>query len=181
MDGLFGFIAVVSLVGWIRTRYSIWCLPLLVSVSILAEDDFYPLSFFPMYSDPDESENFLIVATWESDPQDYEPIPIEDFTGLSAPKVKKMWKSYSRDFADDLDKKDTQLTPEELNEIGGVLLKEFRKVAKNRGRELPEKLALVEVWILGTDNGGWTETPTLLGYLPAAPVESPPSTTTSVP
>lgn len=165
MDGIFGLIAAVSLIGWIATRYSIWCLPLLVSVAILAEDDCYPLSFFPMYSDPDESENFLFVATWETDPTQYHAIPIEEATGLSAPKVKKMWKSYSRDFADDLKKKDTELTDEETNEISGVLLKEFRKVAANQGKELPENLALVEVWIEATDIGGWTETPEVLGTI----------------
>ena len=167
MDGLFGLIAVVSLIGWIATRYSIWCLPFIVSLAILAEDDFYPLSYFPMYSDPNESENYLYVAEWKDDPATYEPIPIHQFTGLSAPKVKKMWKSYRRDFADDLHKKDTQLTPAETNEIAGILLKEFSKVAKNKGSQLPDHLALVEVWIEATEKGGWTETTTVLGYLPA--------------
>ncbi len=169
MDALFGIIAVGSLAGWIATRYSIWCLPLVVSLAILAEDDFYPLSFFPMYSDPDESENYLYVATWESDPRQNEAIPIHNFTGLSAPKVKKMWKSYSRDFADDLDKKDTELTESELNEAAGILLSEFQKVARDRDTALPEKLSLMEVWIEATDKGGWTETPRMLGAVPATP------------
>lgn len=167
MDAFLGIIAVGSLVGWVATRYSIWCLPLLVSVSIMAEDDFYPLSHFPMYSDPDESENYLYVATWEGDPLQNEAIPIHQFTGLSAPKVKKMWKSYSRDFADDLDKKDTELTEDELNAAATILLGEFKKVAEDRNLKLPEKLALMEVWIEATDEGGWTETPRLLGAVPA--------------
>jgi hypothetical protein len=163
MDGLFVIIALGSLFGWIKTRFSIWCLPFLVSISILAQDDFYPLSYFPMYSDPDESENYLYVASYGSDPAIHEALPIRDLTGLSAPKVKKMWKSYSRGFADELGKKDTKLTEEELNEVSGILLNEFREVAENKGKELPEKLALIEVWIEATDEGGWTETPRVLG------------------
>ena len=64
MDALFGIILAASLIGWISTRYSIFCLPFLVSLSILAQDSFYPLSYFPMYSDPDESENYLYLATF---------------------------------------------------------------------------------------------------------------------
>ncbi len=171
MDGLFGLIAVVSLIGWIATRYSIWCLPFVVSLAILAEDDFYPLSYFPMYSDPDESENYLYVATFDEDPTKHEPIPIRDLTGLSAPKVKKMWKSYARDFADDLGKKDTKLTEKEVNEAAEILLDEFREVAEDRGQELPDHLALVEIWIVGTDEGGWTENLRILGAQPAELLE----------
>jgi hypothetical protein len=162
MDGILGVIAAISLIGWIATRYSIWCLPLIVSVAILAEDDFYPLSFFPMYSDPDESENYLYVATWETDPAKHEAIPIHTFTGLSAPKIKKMAKSYTRGFAKELKKKDTTLTPAEISQINGVLLDEFRLVAKGKNRTLPDRIALVEVWIEADEEGGWTETPTVL-------------------
>ena len=162
MDGILGVVAAISLVGWIATRYSIWCLPLIVSVAILAEDDFYPLSYFPMYSDPNESENYLSVATWETDPARHVPIPIHDFTDLSAPKVKKMAKSYTDDFAKDLKKKNTALTPAEISQIGGVLLDEFRQVAAGKKKTLPDRIALVEVWIEADAAGGWTETPTVL-------------------
>lgn len=162
MDGILGVVAAISLAGWIATRYSIWCLPLIVSVAILAEDDFYPLSYFPMYSDPDESENYLYVATWESDPASHQPIPIHDFTGLSAPKVKKMEDKYREDFAKKLKKKDKELTDDEIAEIGGVLLDEFRAIARGKGRTLPDRLALVEVWIVADEAGGWTETPAVL-------------------
>lgn len=171
MDGLFGLIAVASLVCWIVTRYSFWCLPFVVSIAILAEDNFYPLSHFPMYSDPDESENFLYVAEFEDDPTQATAIPIRDLTGLSAPKVKKMWKSYSRDFADELDKKDTELTEKELNEVADLLLDEFREIAEGRGEALPDRLSLVEVWIVGTEEGGWTETPRVLGAQPEGLLE----------
>ena len=171
MDGLFGFIAIASLITWIVTRYSFWCLPFVVSIAILAEDNFYPLSYFPMYSDPDESENYLYVAEFEDDPTQATPIPIRDLTGLSAPKVKKMWKSYARDYADELDKKDTELTEAELNEVADILLGEFREIAAGRDKTLPDHLSLVEIWIVGTDEGGWTETPRILGAQPAEMLE----------
>lgn len=174
MDGLFGVIAAVSLIGWIATRYSIWCLPFVVCLALLAEDDFYPLSYFPMYSDPDESENFLYVATFETDPAQHEPLPIHAFTGLSAPKVKKMEDKYREDFAKKLKKREKELTPEEISEINSQLLDEFRTIAAGKKKTLPDRLALVEVWIEADEDGGWTETPAILAAQTAPGKALPP-------
>lgn len=166
MDALFGIILALSLLGWVATRYSIFCLPFLVSLSILAQDSFYPLSYFPMYSDPDESENYLYLATFPDGSGKPEPLPVHALTGLSAPKVKKMWKSYLRGHADDLGKKDTQLSAEESAEAGRILLDEFRELAEKRSGKLPASLGLVEVWIECNPEGGWTETATVIARQP---------------
>ncbi|MCB1088802.1 MAG: hypothetical protein KDM63_17330 [Verrucomicrobiae bacterium] len=180
MDGIIGVIAAISLIGWIATRYSIWCLPLIVSVAILAEDECYPLSYFPMYSDPDESENFLYVATFETDPARHQPLPIHNFTGLSAPKVKKMEDKYREDYAKKLKKKDKELTDEDIATVGSQLLDEFRAIAAGKQKTLPDHLALVEVWIEADDDGGWTETATILAAQSAPGQALPPISTTPV-
>ena len=166
MEIILGIILAASLYGWLATRYSIFCLPVIVSLCILAEDKFYPLSYFPMYSDPDESENYFYLVTFRAKSGEPRPLRVRNLTGLSAPKVKKMWKPYSRDFADDLGKKDTELTVEERAEIGRVILNEMREMAANRGRELPERLGLVEVWIESAPEKGWTETTTIVARQP---------------
>lgn len=162
MDGLFGAIAVIGLVFWIVTRHTLWCLPVIVSLAILAEDDWYPLSYFPMYSDPDESENYLYVATFENDPAKHTALPIHQFTALSAPKVKKMEDKYREDYAKKHQKKERDLDATDISDVGNEVLNKLREVAKEKGNSLPEKLALVEVWIVATDDGGWTETPGIL-------------------
>ena len=166
MDAFFGIILAASLIGWISTRYSVFCLPFLVSLSILAQDSFYPLSHFPMYSDPDESENYLYLATFSSGSDEPEPLQVRTLTGLSAPKVKKMWKSYLRGHAEELGKKDTKLSAAERAEAGRILLDEFREMATGRSNELPESLGLVEVWIEHNPEGGWTETAAIVARQP---------------
>ena len=166
MEIILGLILAASLVGWVVTRYSIFCLPAIVALCILAEDKFYPLSHFPMYSDPDESENYFYLVTFRKKNDEPRPLRVRNLTGLSAPKVKKMWKPYSRDFADELGKKDTELTLVERAEIGRVILGEMREMAANRGKELPERLGLVEVWIVADPEKGWTETTAIVARQP---------------
>ena len=173
LDAALGIILAFSLFGWIATRYSIFCLPAIVSLCILAEDDFYPLSFFPMYSDPDESENYFYLVTFRKRNDEPRPLPVRRLTGLSAPKVKKMWKPYSRDYADAKGKKDTELTTEERAEVGRELLDEMREMAVNRGRPLPERLGLIEVWIVHDEEKGWTETTTVVARQPFEEDPSP--------
>ena len=168
MDGLFGFIAIASLITWIVTRYSFWCLPFVVSIAILAEDNFYPLSYFPMYSDPDESENYFYVAT-TNETGEMEPIPVRKLTSITAPKVKKMYKSWSRQRADEMDKSDRDLTQEERAEVGRELLTFLNGQAVDRNREMPEPLHLVEVWIVYDNDTGFSETPETVATLETIP------------
>lgn len=166
MEIVLGLILAASLIGWIATRYSIFCLPAIVALCILAEDKFYPLSYFPMYSDPDESENYFYLVKFRAKTGESQPLPVRKLTGLSAPKVKKMWKPYSRDFADQLGIKDTELTLEQRAEIGRIILDELREMAGNRGRALPARLGLVEVWIEADPEKGWTETTAIVARQP---------------
>jgi len=173
LDAALGIILAASLFGWVATRYSVFCLPVVVALCILAEDEFYPLSHFPMYSDPDESENYFYLVTFRKRNDEMRPLPVRRLTGLSAPKVKKMWKPYSRDFADELGKKDTELTLEERAEIGRVILDEMREMAVGRGRPLPDRLGLVEVWIESDEEKGWTETTTVVARQPFEETKTP--------
>lgn len=163
MEGLFAFLTVLSLAGWIGLRHSFLSVPFIVFLSIWVQD-FFPLSHFPMYSDPDESENYFYVATLEENGE-IEPLPVRALTSITAPKVKKMYKSWSRAYADELGKSDRKMTKEERAEVGRELLIFLRKQAEERGRELPEVLALVEVWIVYDNDTGFSETPETVAVL----------------
>lgn len=163
MEGLFAFLTVLSLAGWIGLRHSFFSVPFIVFLSIWVQD-FFPLSHFPMYSDPDESENYFYVATLEENGET-KALPIRALTSITAPKVKKMYKSWARAYADELGKSDRKMTKEERAEVGRDLLTFLRKQADERGREMPEVLALVEVWIVYDNDTGFSETPETVAVL----------------
>lgn len=155
------YIAIVASVFFgFRYRHSFFVLPFVVAISLLAKDDFYPLSYFPMYSDPDESENYFYIGTWDEGtdpkPADIKPLPVRHLTGITAPKVKKMQKAWIRDRADELGTKDTKLPQEERVKKWLELLDYLRE---HKRSELPERLALVEVWIEYDKELGYRETP----------------------
>ncbi|MCB1229052.1 MAG: hypothetical protein KDN19_02235 [Verrucomicrobiae bacterium] len=165
MEALFGFLTILSFAALIGFRHSFFMVPLIVFLSIWVED-FFPLSHFPMYSDPNESENYFYVATMD-DKGEPEALPVRKMTSITAPKVKKMYKSWAREYADERDKSDRDLTKEERAEVGRNLLAFLRSQAEQRHEVLPDNLALVEVWIVYDDDEGFSETPEVVAVLPA--------------
>lgn len=165
-------IAGASLAAWIRWRQVFFCLPFLVSLSLYLEDEAYPFSWFPMYGDPDESENYFYLADLGAEAADSAedrsgppleaegvPIGVRTHTGLTAPKLKKMYRSWAEERADDLGKKDRRaLSPEERAEVGTELIQYYRQQAERRGSPLPSEVALMEVWIRYEPGGGFAET-----------------------
>lgn len=172
MDIFFALLTFLSLAGWIFLRHSFFAVPLIVALSIWVED-FFPLSHFPMYSDPNNSENYFFVASL-NDKGEPEPLPINALTGVTAPKVKKMYKSWAKDHAKSLGKSDSDLTPEERAEVGRRLLAYLKEQAIKKKKDLPGTAALVEVWIVYDNEKGFSETPEIVATLPAGalPVSS---------
>lgn len=160
---LFAALTLLSFLGWILLRHSFFVVPFIVFLSIWVED-FFPLSHFPMYSDPNDSENYFYVATLD-DRGDPKPLPVNDLTGVTAPKVKKMYKSWAKTHAEKLGKSDTKLTKEERAEVGRNLLAYLREQAAERKKEIPGAAALVEVWIVYDEEKGFTETPEIVATL----------------
>ena len=166
MDAISAVVAAASLIAWIMTRHPFFCLPLLVAGSLLLEDDAYPFSHFPMYSDPDESENYLYLAKPAEQPgkgkqvagEWVEPLGSKTMTGITAPKIKKMYKRYLKDYAKKIGTKDTKLSDEQRAKIGRQILAFFREQGEKRNSEMPDDMRLIEVWITyNTDGGGFNE------------------------
>src|SRR5690606_25759419 len=124
-----------SLAGWLFLRHSFFTVPLIVFLSLWVQD-FFPLSHFPMYSDPDEREDYFYVAT-VGDSGEITPIPVRGLTSITAPKVKKMYKSWAGDDAEKQGKSSKDLTTEERAEIGERLLLFLKAQAEKRGRDFP--------------------------------------------
>jgi hypothetical protein len=165
MDVFFAILTILSLAGWVFLRHSFFAVPFIVFLSIWVED-FFPLSHFPMYSDPNNSENYFYVATQDGK-GDLKPLPINALTGVTAPKVKKMYKSWAKDHAEKLGKSDSDLTPQERADVGRNLLAYLREQAVMQKKEIPGTAALVEVWIVYDDEKGFSETPEVVATLPA--------------
>lgn len=149
LEILYLLVACASALAWAWLRQPAWSVPLLTAVSLLA-GEFYPLSDYPMYSDPDGRENYLYIA--RVDGHTYEPVPVRTLTGVTAPKVKKMYKARLRS-------RSTQRRPTiaEQSAAGTDLLEFLRGQANARGRSLPERVALVEVWIVHDGVDGYHE------------------------
>ena len=165
MDTISAIIGIASLVAWVWTKHPFFCLPLLVAGSLLLEDDAYPFSNFPMYSDPDESENYLYLAKPDSDGDGKpDPLAVRTLTGMTAPKIKKMYKRYLKDYAADNGKRNSELSIDERAKIGREILAYYREQGEERGSEMPEELLLMEVWIEAdkSGEGGFTETTTMI-------------------
>lgn len=184
-------LAVIGLACWAWFRHPFPLLIGFVAFS-LALGEFYPFSNFPMYSDPDDRENYFVLAAIPS-PEEAaklpppspsgtapaetlyykfgdticKPLPSSPFTQLTAPTIKKMFKSRLDKYAKQRDTKRKHLNPEQREEVGKELLIYIRQHAAKstapKRDELPDDLALLEFWIEpDTEKGGFIETPGLV-------------------
>ena len=169
---LAAILTVASFAAWIYLRHSFFSVPFVVFLSLWVQD-FFPLSHFPMYSDPDESENYFYLATIDESGQSRRRCRFARLTSITAPKVKKdVQILVARIRRRKLDKSDNDLTREERAMVGEELLGFLReqaekRVARKRGKrnKLPDNFALVEVWIVYDDETGLSETTEVVATL----------------
>lgn len=190
-------LALICLACWIWFRHPFPLLIGFVAFS-LALGEFYPFSNFPMYSDPDDRENYFALAVIPNDEEisklpppaplgtapaetlyykfgelNCKPLPSFPYTKLTAPTLKKMFKSRLDKYAKEHGTKRKKLSAEQRQEVGEEFLVYVRQqtaksTAKKRD-ELPDDLVLLEFWIEpDTNNGGFIETPTLVAREPRA-------------
>ncbi|MCB1233749.1 MAG: hypothetical protein KDM91_01600 [Verrucomicrobiae bacterium] len=166
MQALFAIITILCLGAWIYFRHSFFAAPFVVFLSLWVQD-FYPLCHFPMYSDPNESENYFYLATVD-DAGRAQPLPVRKLTSITAPKVKKMFKAWADDVAKTQGKHRDELSDADRAKIGNDLLNFLRDQATKHANTLPDKLQLVEVWIVYDDDTGFSETPKVVASQPAS-------------
>ncbi len=175
--------------AWFRHPFPL----LLAFVSFsLALGEFYPFSNFPMYSDPDDRENYFVLAAVPSEEEisklpalipagsspaetSYfklnglvcKPFATSPHTKLTAPTIKKMYKSRLDQYAKKHATKRKKLSAEQREEVGQKFLTYIRQHAAKstaiKRHELPDDLVLLEFWIEpDTQNDGFIETPSLI-------------------
>ena len=150
---VYGSALLASLIGWATLRRPILTLPILVAVSLLV-GEFYPLSNYPMYGNPGPTENYLYLATFGPDGE-LAPLPVRRSTGVSAPRVKKMYKSALRARTSRTPPPDRKVPVD--REAGLEVLAHLRAQADVRGVGLPDPIALVEVRIAPDLGRGYRE------------------------
>jgi hypothetical protein len=147
--------------GWNTWRFT-WRTPLLFLViycliSLFLKEN-YPISHYPMYANPSADRSYYIVA----DAATGKPLPIATVSGITCPKIGKIW----RDKVGALTKKEkitkNDLTPEQKQKIGQAIFDELRGHAKDYTRTgLPNRLLLQRVDIIYRDDI-MSEVPTTL-------------------
>jgi hypothetical protein len=167
MEITFAILTILSLAAWIFFKHSFFAVPLVVFLSLWVQD-FFPLSHFPMYSDPDESEDYFYLATVDEEGE-ITPLPVRSLANITAPKVKKMFKSWAEDDARAIGKSRKELSDEQRAEVGERLLLFLKDQAEKRGRgdDFPDDAALVQTWIVYDNETGISETPAVVARLKA--------------
>jgi hypothetical protein len=106
------------------------------TLSLVLEEN-YPFSHYPMYSNPSPERTFFVVADGDG-----EPIPVATLTGISCPKVGKMFRTKSDELAGSLGVRRRELDAGQLRAVAGAVFAQLREGAATRNQPMPEKLRL---------------------------------------
>ncbi len=132
----------------------------LCAVSLVLEEN-YPFSDFPMYSNPSPEREFFVVRD-----ADGGPIPVATLTGITSPKVGKIYRRKATEASPEGIRGWRDLPLSESQRIGGELLSYLREQAERRNRgTLPERLRL-ELVRFGHEEGRFVERSKLLAEEP---------------
>jgi hypothetical protein len=127
-------------------------------VSLQLEEN-YPISNYPMYSNPSPERPYYMITDGEG-----KLLPIQTLTGVTCPKIGKIFRKECDELAKQLDVKAVELKPEHHQAISMKMFAYLRNESqqKDQTAALPAKLRLVKNYIT-YENGQVIETPTLIG------------------
>ncbi len=106
-------------------------------ISLIAKENF-PFSNYPMYSNPSAERSFYMVSG-----VDGKPMPVATLTGITCPKIGKMFRKKASDRKLDDDK----LAPAQAQAIGMEIFGLLREQAQKLKQPLPERLRLTRIYI----------------------------------
>lgn len=124
-------------------------------ISLVLEEN-YPFTHYPMYSNPSAERSYYLVSDGDG-----KPLPVAELTGITCPKIGKMFRTKASEVAAEMKVSKSSLGPEQLQAIGSEIFTQLRHYAKDMHTALPPKLQLSRVDI-SYDNGRVIETPQLL-------------------
>jgi hypothetical protein len=165
-------------------------------VSMMAKEN-YPLSNYPMYSNPSPERPYYTVADGHGN-----PLPIQEKTGITCPKIGKIYRTKAGAEAEKLTKKmradyekqqstrpwlsrtwtrlfhskpsqdPNKLSPEHVQVVGMEIFEQLRHEAEKLKQPMPERLQLVKTYI-SYEDGRVVETPNVIAEEPAAASKVP--------
>jgi hypothetical protein len=127
-------------------------------VSLQFEEN-YPISNYPMYSNPSPERPYYMITDGEG-----KPLPIQTLTGVTCPKIGKIYRTKSEELAKKLKLKAVDLKPEHMQTISMEMFAYLREEAQQKGKSdaMPPKLRLMKSY-LTYEKGEVVETPNLIG------------------
>jgi hypothetical protein len=132
------------------TVLALYCL-----ISLMLEEN-YPFSHYPMYSNPSAGRSYYMIA----DADTGNPLPIADLTGITCPKIGKIWRTKIAETKKD--KVKPGLDEKAGNQAVGLsIFEQLRGYAKERNQVLPARLQVSRVEI-SYSNDKVVETPEIL-------------------
>jgi hypothetical protein len=127
-------------------------------VSLQLEEN-YPISNYPMYSNPSPERPYYMITDGDG-----KPLAIQTLTGVTCPKIGKIFRAKSDELAKELKMKAGDLKPQHHQAISMEMFAYLRNEAQQKGQTaaMPAKLQLVKNYI-SYEDGEVVETPTLIG------------------
>ena len=120
--------------------------------------EFYPFTHIPMYSDPEPRAPYYHLADGED-----QPIGVKTHSGVTNPKMRKMYRSRLEKFCKEHNLDNNEPTPEAEAAIGEEVIGFLRKRSNLRNRPLAETVRLYHVQVEPAPApNGFRETRTLV-------------------
>lgn len=121
----------------------------------------YPFSNYPMYSNPSPERPYYTVADGNG-----QALPIQTKTGITCPKIGKIYRKKAEELAKKLDIRAVDLKPDQVQIIGMEIFAQLRHEAEKLKQPMPGRLQLVKTYI-SYENGKVVETPNVIAQEPA--------------
>lgn len=107
----------------------------------------YPFSHYPMYSNPSDERHYYLITDGSG-----QPIPIQTLTGVTCPKIGKIFRKKAEELAKKHDVKAKDLSPEGVQEVCDEMFAQLRQEAEGRQQTLPDRLQLKKSFISYQDS-----------------------------
>lgn len=127
-------------------RSPIGALLIYTALSLLLKEN-YPFSNYPMYSNPSAERPYYTVADGNG-----QPIPVQKLTGITCPKIGKIYRKKAEELAKKHDIKAKDLPPAMVQQVCDEMFAQMRHEAKGKNQVLPDQLQIIKSYISYKDS-----------------------------
>lgn len=127
-------------------RSPIGALLIYTALSLVLKEN-YPFSNYPMYSNPSAERPYYTVADGNG-----QPIPVQKLTGITCPKIGKIYRKKAEELAKKHDIKAKDLPPAMVQQVCDEMFVQMRHEAKGKNQVLPDQLQIIKSYISYKDS-----------------------------